>query len=129
MAWDFTNDKPIYLQIVEKLSADIVSGRYAPGDRIPSVRDIAVDAAVNPNTVQKALSELERSAIIVTKRNSGKFVTEDENIMEVFRFKQARSVTLELVARMLKMGYSPEDIRNAVARAIDEIAASEGGIE
>ena len=61
MPWELDNDRPIYLQLMERIQQDIVSGIYKPGDRLPSVRDLAVEAAVNPNTMQKALSELERS--------------------------------------------------------------------
>ena len=63
MPWELDNDRPIYLQLMERIQQDIVSGIYKPGDRLPSVRDLAVEAAVNPNTMQKALSELERSGL------------------------------------------------------------------
>ena len=64
MPWELDNDRPIYLQLMERIQQDIVSGIYKPGDRLPSVRDLAVEAAVNPNTMQKALSELERSGLV-----------------------------------------------------------------
>ena len=73
MPWELDNDRPIYLQLMERIQQDIVSGIYKPGDRLPSVRDLAVEAAVNPNTMQKALSELERSGLVYSQRTSGRF--------------------------------------------------------
>ena len=70
MPWELDNDRPIYLQLMERIQQDIVSGIYKPGDRLPSVRDLAVEAAVNPNTMQKALSELERSGLVYSQRTS-----------------------------------------------------------
>ena len=75
MPWELDNDRPIYLQLMERIQQDIVSGIYKPGDRLPSVRDLAVEAAVNPNTMQKALSELERSGLVYSQRTSGRFIT------------------------------------------------------
>ena len=68
MPWELDNDRPIYLQLMERIRHDIISGVYKPGDKIPSVRDLALDAAVNPNTMQKALAELERSGRTVHHR-------------------------------------------------------------
>ena len=76
MPWDLDDDRPIYLQLMERIQQDIISGIYKPGDKIPSVRDLALDAAVNPNTMQKALSELERSGLVYSQRTSGRFITE-----------------------------------------------------
>ena len=73
MPWELDNDRPIYLQLMERIQQDIVSGIYKPGDRLPSVRDLAVEAAVNPNTMQKALSELERSGLVYSQRTSGRY--------------------------------------------------------
>ena len=70
MPWELDNDRPIYLQLMERIQQDIVSGIYKPGDRLPSVRDLAVEAAVNPNTMQKALSELERSGLVYSQRTA-----------------------------------------------------------
>ena len=73
--------RPIYLQIIERVQMDIITGRYQPGDKLPSVRDLAQEAAVNPNTMQKALSELERSGLIYSQRTSGRFITEDKELI------------------------------------------------
>ena len=75
MAWALINDRPIYLQLMERIQTDIVSGKYKPGEKLPSVRELALDAAVNPNTMQKALSELERIGLVYSQRTSGRFIT------------------------------------------------------
>ncbi|HIV26284.1 MAG TPA: GntR family transcriptional regulator, partial [Candidatus Scatomonas pullistercoris] len=77
MSWNLDSQRPIYVQIVERVQLDIITGRYAPGSRLPSVRELAAQAAVNPNTMQKALSELESGGLIYAQRTSGRFVTED----------------------------------------------------
>ncbi len=85
MAWNLDSDRPIYAQLLERIQLQIVSGIYAPGDKLPSVRELAAEASVNPNTMQKAFAELERSGLIVTKRTSGRFVTEDKNMIAQIR--------------------------------------------
>ena len=79
MDWNFRNDQPIYSQLTQRLTEAIVSGIYAPGEKLPSVRELAVEAGVNPNTVQRALSELERDGLVFSQRTAGRFVTENEN--------------------------------------------------
>ena len=77
MAWELDADRPIYAQLVERIQREIVSGKYQPGEKLPSVRDLAAVAAVNPNTMQRALAELERLELIQTQRTAGRTVTED----------------------------------------------------
>ena len=77
MSWKFQADQPIYTQLVARLQQQLVSGVYPPGSKLPSVRELAADAGVNPNTVQRAFAELERAGLIYTQRTAGKFVTED----------------------------------------------------
>ena len=77
MAWELDADRPIYAQLVERIQREIVSGKYQPGEKLPSVRDLAAVAAVNPNTMQRALAELERLELIRTQRTAGRTVTED----------------------------------------------------
>ena len=84
MPWSFQADTPIYTQLVARLQEQIVSGAYPPGSKLPSVRDLAADAGVNPNTVQRAFAELERLGLIYTQRTSGKFVTEDAAAADAF---------------------------------------------
>ena len=78
MEWIFEQGRPIYTQIVEQIRINIANGTYEPGQQLPSVRDLAMEAAVNPNTMQRAFSELERDGLIYTVRTSGRFVTEEE---------------------------------------------------
>ena len=76
MAWKFTSDAPIYLQIMDEIKLRIAQGRLKPGDKVPAVRDLALKAGVNPNTMQKALSELEREGVLYSQRTSGRFVSD-----------------------------------------------------
>ena len=78
MNWQFSNDAPIYAQLIGQIRAGIVSGAFSPGERLPSVRDLAMEAGVNPNTMQRALTELERDGLVYSQRTSGRYVTEDQ---------------------------------------------------
>lgn len=119
MNWSFETDRPIYLQLKEQLLLMIVSGKYPAGSKLPAVRDLAAEASVNPNTLQKALSELERDGLVYAQRTSGRFVTEDEKMItqakenlaleqiEVFLKKMAgiglsRVETLALIEKKVK---------------------------
>ena len=93
MPWSFQADTPIYTQLVARLQEQIVSGAYPPGSKLPSVRDLAADAGVNPNTVQRAFAELERLGLIYTQRTSGKFVTEDASAIDAARRALAEGQT------------------------------------
>ncbi len=90
MPWNLTSDRPIFMQLIEIIQHDIISGKYAPGDKLPSVRDLASAAAVNPNTMQKALSELERSGLVYSQRTSGRFITEDHTMIEQLKESLAK---------------------------------------
>ena len=81
MSFEFKSDVPIYLQIIENIKMRIISREYLPSERLPSVRELSLHYEVNPNTVQKALSELENMGLIYTERTNGKFVTEDEAVI------------------------------------------------
>lgn len=107
--WNFSNDRPVYLQIMDIIKQRIVTGQYAPGERIPSVRDLAEEARVNPNTMQKALSEIERERYLFSLRTSGKFVTEDTALIEQLRSSRYESIIVSFVEEMGKMGIHPEE--------------------
>ena len=81
MAWVLEDGRPIYAQLVERLQVQIVSGAYPPGGKLPSVRELAAVAEVNPNTMQKAFAELEKSGLIITQGTNGRVVTEDERLI------------------------------------------------
>lgn len=110
MAWNLDSDRPIYAQIVEKLQMQIVSGYYRPGDKLPSVRDLATQACVNPNTMQKAFSELERSGLILTQRTSGRFVTEDIDMIKQVQNTLAKEQIKEFMEKMRELGFDREEI-------------------
>ena len=105
MSWNLDSSRPIYAQIIEKVSLDIVSGKYQPGDKLPSVRDLAAQAGVNPNTMQKALSELERENLVHSARTSGRFITEDKDMIEKMREELASTQIKDFLDKMSQMGF------------------------
>ena len=106
MDWTFRTDAPIYTQLYEKLTLAIVSGGYAPGERLPAVRELAVDAGVNPNTVQRALSELERCGLVYTQRTAGRFVTEDAERIGAEKLRLAEERARSFLGAMEELGYN-----------------------
>lgn len=120
MPWNLDSSRPIYLQIIERVQMDIITGRYQPGDKLPSVRDLAQEAAVNPNTMQKALSELERSGLIYSQRTSGRLITEDKELIHQMKKELAAAEVSAFVAHMKQLGITPEEIRQLLAETIEE---------
>ena len=120
MPWNLDSSRPIYLQIIERVQMDIITGRYQPGDKLPSVRDLAQEAAVNPNTMQKALSELERSGLIYSQRTSGRFITEDKELIHQMKKGLAAAEVSAIVSNMKHLGITPEEIRQLLAETIEE---------
>ena len=112
MAWEMDNDRPIYSQIVEKIQLRIISGYYPAGTKLPSVRDLAAEAGVNPNTMQKAFMELERSGLLTTMRTSGRIVTEDENMIKEIKETIAKQEIEQFFNKMREIGFSPEQTMN-----------------
>lgn len=110
MEFNFDNDRPIYIQLVEELKLYIISGRIALGEKLPSVRELSLTARVNPNTLQKALSELENEKLIYTDRTNGKYVTEDKNIIKNIIKEMAQKKTREYLNSMNKIGIPKEEI-------------------
>lgn len=105
MGFDFDNNTPIYLQISNMLKIKIISGEYMPGQRLPSVRDLALSLKANPNTVQRALGELENDGLIFTERTNGKFVTENISHIARHKTKYADSLAQEYLRNMQKIGF------------------------
>lgn len=120
MAWILNDDKPIYLQLVERLSKQIVAGSYQPGDKIPSVRDLAAQAGVNPNTMQRALTELERSGLINTNRTSGRSVSEDAQKIQSVREGLAKELVSQFLKEMSELGYAKAEAIDLLAKAVKE---------
>ena len=104
MNFNFDNNIPIYLQLVEQIKIEIMSGKISAGERLPSVRELALQLKVNPNTVQKAFAELEDIGLIFTERTNGKFVTEDNSLIEKYKQEYADKVTQNYIKTMEKIG-------------------------
>ena len=116
MAWILDDSRPIYLQIEDLIKTNIIAGVYQPGQKLPSVRDLAAEAAVNPNTMQKALSELERSGLVYTQRTSGRFITEDVSKMTELKEQLAREQIQLFLKNMEQLGLTKEDIRRLLEK-------------
>ena len=109
MAWTFVSDKPVFIQIGEHIKRSIVSGEYPPGSQIPPVRQIAVEATVNPNTVQHAFAVLEHEGLIISKGTMGKFVTDNTEIIEECQRKMAQKIVESFFYDMENLGFSEEE--------------------
>ena len=108
MEYIFDNERPIYIQLVEMIRIDIVSGKFEKGQRLPSVRELALMIKVNPNTMQKALAELEDEKLIYTERTNGKYVTEDEKLIEKVKKKLAQEKVNNYLNSMKNIGINYE---------------------
>lgn len=120
MAWDLKSDRPIYAQLVEILQRQIVSGHYSPGERLPSVRELAEEAAVNPNTMQKAFAELERGGLIQTQRTNGRTVTENQELTEELRRRLAKQQVGVFLDKMQALGYTVPAIEGLLEETLRE---------
>ncbi|MCI9416728.1 MAG: GntR family transcriptional regulator [Eubacterium sp.] len=125
MPWDLSSDRPIFLQIVEIIQLDIISGKYSPGDKLPSVRDLAFEASVNPNTMQRALSELERSGLVYSQRTSGRFITEEVAMIEELKSALAQNKIREFLKSMQKLGFKNEETIALMQKSLDTSKPSE----
>lgn len=121
MAWIFENDRPIYTQLLEQIRLHIITGTYPIGSKLPSVRDLAAEASVNPNTMQKALSELERSGLIYSQRTSGRFVTEDAGMIKQIKEDMALKQIKEFINLMKSLGFEPEETALLVEKTVKEM--------
>ena len=108
MNWNITAGRPVYVQLVEQLELALVAGEFPPGSRIPPVRELAADAGVNPNTMQRALAQLENEGLVRNERTAGRYVTEDRALIEQLRAEAARNLTAEFLEKMRGIGYGPE---------------------
>jgi len=120
MTWSFTPDRPIYLQLQEMIKLAIVSGEYPPGGKLPAVRDLALDAAVNPNTVQKALTELERDGLVYAQRTTGRYVTEDAAVIKKMKHELAMDLAREFLGKMAAVGYGAGEAVALIDRNTEE---------
>ena len=112
MEYIFDNDRPIYIQLVEKLRLEIISNKLKPGERIPSVRELALTTRVNPNTMQKALVELENEGLIYTERTNGKFVTTNKELIEKIKKQLAEEKVNNYLQDMKNIGINYKEAIN-----------------
>lgn len=119
MPWILDSDRPIFLQLVERIQMDIISGHYKSGDKLPSVRELAAEAAVNPNTMQKAFSELERTGLVYSQRTSGRFITEDIKMIEELKSSIAKEKIEEFLENMKKIGFNNDEILTMMQKTMN----------
>ena len=115
MNWQFSNSAPIYTQLIGQIRAGIVSGALAPGERLPSVRDLAMEAGVNPNTMQRALTELERDGLVYSQRTSGRYVTEDRDVISA-----ARHALRTFLSDMTALGFEKEELLSQLRQEMEK---------
>ena len=120
MEWNFRNDQPIYSQLTQRLTEAIVSGIYAPGEKLPSVRELALEAGVNPNTVQRALTELEREGLVFSQRTAGRFVTENENMIANAKLRIADERVSVFLRSMKTLGCGRQEIISLIEGAKED---------
>lgn len=121
MPWIFKPDRPIYIQLIEQIELMIFSGIYPPGAKVPSVREMAEEAAVNPNTMQRALAKLEEDGLIITNRTIGRSITEDENMIKRAKTKLARQQIVEFLEGMQKLGFDKEEFMEIISQMLEEM--------
>ena len=120
MGWNFQNDLPIYTQLVDAIKFSIVSGELLPGARMSTVRDLALEAGVNPNTMQRALQKLEREGLVFSQRSSGRFVTEDVSVIDRARSALAAEYVRRYRDSMASLGFSEDEMRALLSDSGEE---------
>lgn len=125
--WSFSGDLPIYVQLIRQLEEGIVSGTFPQGGRLPTVRDLAQEAGVNPNTMQRALAELERSGLVYSQRTAGRFVTEDRAQIESTKRKLAQEQIQHFLEAMGRLGYQREELPELLRQTCREQENKEDG--
>ncbi|KGA98594.1 GntR family transcriptional regulator [Alkalihalobacillus alcalophilus ATCC 27647 = CGMCC 1.3604] len=127
MSDTFHSSKPIYIQLVERIKKEIVRNDLKPGDKLPSVREMALQSGVNPNTVQRTYRELESEEIAESKRGQGTFVTENQVVLEEMRQKLKNEEIAQFVSSMYEMGYQKEEILTGLEEFLNEYNRGEKG--
>jgi DNA-binding transcriptional regulator YhcF (GntR family) len=125
--WSFTNDRPVYIQIIDEIMNRIALGIYKPGERIPSVRDLAEEARVNPNTMQKALAEIERNGYIISLRTSGKFVTDNPELISSLNSDRSEEIVRNFLSEIKRLGLTVDDAVELVRKYGSEEAGGKEG--
>ena len=120
MEWKIDNNKPVYIQLVEQLKVKIISGEIELDSKLDSVRSLAADAMVNPNTMQKALAELEREGFVYSKRTSGRFVTDNKELIENERKNLVKDNVKKTLDTFINLGYTNDEILSLVEEILRE---------
>ena len=120
MEWKIDNNKPVYIQLVEQLKVKISSGEIELDSKLDSVRSLAADAMVNPNTMQKALAELEREGFVYSKRTSGRFVTDNKELIENERKNLVKDNVKKTLDTLINLGYTNDEILSLVEEILRE---------
>ena len=120
MVWKFNDEQPIYQQIISRIKERIVAGEWKAGDKLKSVRELALEAGVNPNTMQKALAELEREGLVYSQRTAGRFVSDNKEKTDRLQEEMTMECIKTFVAQMEKMGYKKEQIIEMLNKYISE---------
>lgn len=120
MTWNLEADRPIYTQLVEQIQLRILTGVYPAGSKLPSVRDMAAEASVNPNTMQRALSELEKDALVQANRTSGRFITEDVDMINKIKDRLAKEQIDLFLEKMQQLGYETNESLQMIQDIIKE---------
>lgn len=120
MEWHIDPGAPIYSQLIGQMKFGIVAGTFSPGERLPSVRDMATEAGVNPNTMQRALTELERDGLVFAQRTSGRFVTEDSGVIDNAKKALAEAQVRSFMDAMSRLGFGREDMLELISSRIRE---------
>lgn len=115
MSWTFDNNLPIYLQIMDRIKLQIISNQLHAGEKLPAVRELAAEAGVNPNTIQRALSDLEKEGFVYSKRTSGRFVTDNRDLILQARQKLSEEEVRKFVENMTRFGYHKEELPTIIA--------------
>lgn len=120
MKWQIDNNRPVYIQLVEQLKVKIISGEIELDSKLDSVRSLAADAMVNPNTMQKALAELEREGFVYSKRTSGRFVTDNKELIENERKNLVKDNVKKTLDTLINLGYTNDEILSLVEEILRE---------
>ncbi|MGN1032079.1 MAG: GntR family transcriptional regulator [Intestinibacter sp.] len=120
MEWQIDNNKPVYIQLVEQLKMKIISGEIELDSKLDSVRNLAAEAMVNPNTMQKALAELERQGFVYSKRTSGRFVTDNKDLIDQERKNLVKESVKASLETLINLGYTDEEIMKLIEEILKE---------
>ena len=126
MNWHFQDGAPIYTQLIGQIRQGIVSGAFQPGERLPSVRDLATEAGVNPNTMQRAFAELERDGLVYSQRTAGRFVTEDKTMIDAAKLGLAENHIKTFLLAMTRLGYRREEILDLLRQETSKEGSTDG---